>query len=68
MIFKHHRYVKSRDGTRVFKLAPLRKTLYSLRDLAPLMRAANDRYLATYPFKIGRPAHWRCKSDRLDRL
>ena len=44
--FKHHRWVERRDGTKLFKLAPLRKNLYSLRDLAQLMRAANDRYLA----------------------
>jgi hypothetical protein len=31
---------------RVFKLAPLRKSIYSLGDLRQLMHAANDRYLA----------------------
>ena len=44
--FKHHRYVEQRNGERVFKLAPLRKSIYSLRDLRQLMQAANDRYLA----------------------
>jgi len=44
--FKHHRYVEQRNGERVFKLAPLRKSIYSLRDLRHVMRAANDRYLA----------------------
>jgi hypothetical protein len=44
--FKHHRYVEQRNGERVFKLAPLRKNIYSLRDLRSVMRAANDRYLA----------------------
>ncbi len=44
--FKHHRWVERRDGTKRFKLAPLRKNLYSLRDLGTLMRAANERYLA----------------------
>ena len=44
--FKHHRYVEQRTGERVFKLAPLRKGIYSLKDLRTLMRAANDRYLA----------------------
>jgi len=44
--FKHHRYVEQRNGERVFKLAPLRKSIYSLKDLRDLMRAANDRYLA----------------------
>jgi hypothetical protein len=44
--FKHHRYVEQRTGERVFKLAPLRKSIYSLDDLRQLMHAANDRYLA----------------------
>jgi hypothetical protein len=43
--FKHHRYVEQRNGQRVFKLAPLRKSIYSLNDLRTLMRAANNRYL-----------------------
>jgi hypothetical protein len=44
--FKHHRYVEQRNGEHVFKLAPLRKNIYSLRDLRQVMHAANDRYLA----------------------
>lgn len=44
--FKHHRYVEQRNGERVFKLAPLRKSIYSLGDLRQLLHAANDRYLA----------------------
>jgi len=44
--FKHHRYVEQRNGQRVFKLAALRKSIYSLKDLRGLMRAANARYLA----------------------
>jgi hypothetical protein len=44
--FRHHRYVEQRNGKSVFKLAPLRKNIYSLRDLRQLMHAANDRYLA----------------------
>lgn len=43
--FKHHRMVEQRDGTTVFKLAPLRKTIYSLGDLRDLLVAANRRYL-----------------------
>jgi hypothetical protein len=45
-VFKHHRYVEQRNGERFFKLAPLRKSIYSLKDLRQLMHAANDRYLA----------------------
>jgi hypothetical protein len=44
--FKHHRYVEQRNGERVFKLAPLRKSIYSLNDLRQLMLAANARYFA----------------------
>ena len=43
--FKHHRKVEHRDGTTVFKLAPLRKSIYSLPALQHLMRAATYRYL-----------------------
>jgi hypothetical protein len=44
--FKHHRHVEQRNGERVFKLAPLRKSIYSLGDLRQLLHAANARYLA----------------------
>lgn len=44
--FKTHRVVQQRDGNEVWKLAPLRKSIYSLHDLRRLMQAANDRYLA----------------------
>jgi hypothetical protein len=44
--FRHHRMVEQRDGQRVFKLAALRKSIYSLSpDLASISRAANDRYI-----------------------
>ena len=43
--FKHHRTVEHRDGTEEKKVAPLRKTIYSLGVLAELLGAANRRYL-----------------------
>ena len=43
--FKHHRTVEHRDGTREQKLAPVKKTVYSLGVLAGLLLAANRRYL-----------------------
>ena len=43
--FKHHRKVEQRDGTIVYKLAPLKKSIYSLGDLQELLAAANRRYL-----------------------
>ena len=38
--------MEQRNGERVFKLAPLRKSIDSLKDLRQVMRSANDRYLA----------------------
>jgi len=43
--FKHHRKVEHRDGTVSRKVAPLRKSIYSLLDLRGLLLAANCRYL-----------------------
>ena len=44
--FRHHRMVEQHDGQRVMKLAPLKKSIYSLcPDLASLSCAANDRYI-----------------------
>ena len=43
--FKHHRKVEQRDGTTVYELAPLKKSIYSLGDLQQLLLAANRRYL-----------------------
>ena len=42
--FKLHRWVERRDGYHQWKRAPLRKNIYSLRDLRKLMNAANERY------------------------
>lgn len=43
--FNHHRKVEHRDGTVSRKVAPLRKSIYSLLDLRELLLAANRRYL-----------------------
>ena len=43
--FKHHREVVHRDNTREMKLAPMKKTIYSLSPLSELLSAANRRYL-----------------------
>lgn len=44
--FKHHRKVEHRDAATEFKLAPVRKTIYSLfPDLRELLAAVNRRYL-----------------------
>ena len=38
--------MEQRDGYQVWKLAPLKKSIYSLSTLRKLMHAANERYLA----------------------
>jgi DNA-binding MarR family transcriptional regulator len=43
--FKHHRRVEHRDGTYSYQTASMRKTIYSLPELAKLMSACNRRYL-----------------------
>jgi hypothetical protein len=74
--FKHHREVEQRDGTREFKLAPVKKTIYSLPVLRELMGASNRRYLdfisamddpstgATNLDKISRPVRDRERTVR----
>lgn len=42
---KHHREVVHRNNTREMKLAPMKKTIYSLPPLSQLSAAANRRYL-----------------------
>ena len=47
--FKHYRKVEHRDGPPTYQVAALKKSLYSLGDLAGLRRAACARYLAFLP-------------------
>jgi hypothetical protein len=44
--FSHHRKVEHRDRPATYELAPLKKSIFSLRDLRGLMHAATQRYLA----------------------
>jgi hypothetical protein len=44
--FSHHRKVEHRDGPPTYEVAPLKKSIFSLRDLRQLMHAACARYLA----------------------
>mgnify|MGYP000010133137 CR=1 FL=1 len=44
--FSHHRKVEHRDGPPTYEVAPLKKSIFSLRDLRGLMHAASARYLA----------------------
>jgi uncharacterized membrane protein len=43
--FKHYREVIHRDGTHTEKEAAMKKNIYSLTALQPIMQAANRRYL-----------------------
>lgn len=43
--FHHHRKVEQRDGHTVRKLAPVKKTIYSLIDLRDILLGCNRRYL-----------------------
>jgi hypothetical protein len=44
--FSHHRKVEHRDRPPSYELAPLKKSIFSLRDLRGLLHAATQRYLA----------------------
>jgi hypothetical protein len=43
--FKHYRKVEHRDGSSEWRVAPLRKTIYSLSDLRDVLLGCNRRYL-----------------------
>jgi hypothetical protein len=43
--FRHYRKVVSRDGTAEYKMAPLKKSIYSLSDVVEVLSAACQRYL-----------------------
>jgi hypothetical protein len=40
--FEHHRVVEQRGGSTVFKLAPLKKSIYGLGDLRQLTAASSS--------------------------
>ncbi len=43
--FKHYRQVAHRDGSTSLKFASMKKSIYSLKDLAKLLHDANRRYI-----------------------
>lgn len=43
--FRHHRRVEHKDGSWQMKIAPVRKTIYSLPAIGQILLAANRRYL-----------------------
>jgi hypothetical protein len=44
--FKHHRRVEHRRRPATRRIAPVRKSIYSLRDLRDILHGCNQRYLA----------------------
>lgn len=43
--FRHYRSVVHRDGSKTSKVAPVVKNIYSLKDLIPIFKGCNSRYL-----------------------
>ena len=43
--FSHYRSVEHRDGTQTSKVAPVKKSIYSLKALVPIFKGCNKRYL-----------------------
>lgn len=43
--FSHYRSVEHRDGTQTSKVAPVKKSIYSIKGLVPILKACNNRYL-----------------------
>jgi len=43
--FRHYREVQHRDGAVDHQVAPMKKNIYSLYPLAPILKASNRRYL-----------------------
>ncbi len=64
--FKHHRRVEHRDGTYSYKTANMRKTIYSLPDLAQLMSACNRRYL-DFLSAVDDPTNWIQQVNKISR-
>jgi hypothetical protein len=58
--------VEHRDGTYSYKTANMRKTIYSLPDLAELMRACNRRYL-DFLSAVDDPTNWIQQVNKISR-
>ena len=43
--FRHYRSVEQRDGTKTSKVAPVKKSIYSLKPLQQILENCNKRYL-----------------------
>jgi len=64
--FRHYRTVEHRDGTKIQKLAPMKKNIYSLVPLKDELKASNKRYLQFISsFQI--QLHGRHRLDKISR-
>jgi hypothetical protein len=64
--FKHHRTVEHRNGTRETKLAPVKKSIYSLGVLREVLGAATRRYVE-FVSTLDDPTSGRKHLERLSR-
>ena len=61
--FRHYRAVEQRDGSQVYRYAPMKKTIYSLGAVREATTASNRRYLA-FVMQLDDP---RASLEKLDR-
>jgi len=64
--FKHRRRVEHRDGTSSKKIAPVRKSIYSLGVMRELLHASNYRYLA-FLSQLDKPDSGSRQLDKISR-
>jgi hypothetical protein len=64
--FYHYRSVEHRDGTKSSKLAPVKKSVYSLKALVPIMQGCNKRYLK-YIAAFDAPVAGKKRLDKVSR-
>ena len=64
--FKHHRRVEHRDGTSSKKIAPVRKSIYSLGVMRELLHSSNHRYLA-FLSQLDKPDSGSRQLDKISR-
>ncbi|MCB9266032.1 MAG: MarR family transcriptional regulator [Lewinellaceae bacterium] len=62
--FYHYRSVGHRDGTTTSKVAPVKKSIYSLKALIPIMRGCNNRY-AKYIAAFDAPIAGKKRLDKI---
>ncbi len=64
--FRHHRRVEHKDGSWQMKVAPVKKTIYSLPAIGQILLAANRRYLE-FLATLEDPSHGHKHLDKLSK-